>query len=130
MKIKDKVSKYTTRELRVLGLQVIEVTRKVLGHGNKPSPRLRINNNLKNMYGLYDYSYLITINPSECKNISVFIGVIIHEYTHHIQKGIRSGYDESVKKYGYYNCPFEVEARDNAKKYKKEIWRKVKRLRS
>jgi predicted SprT family Zn-dependent metalloprotease len=126
MKLKDKINKYSTHELRKLGLNTIKVAREVLGHGNKPSPSLKINNRLKNMYGLYDYNYCITINPSVCKNISVFIGVIIHEYTHHIQKGIKSGYDASIKKYGYYNCPFEVEARDNAKKYKKKVWKKVK----
>ena len=58
--------------------------------------------------------------------MSVFVGVIIHEYTHHIQKGLKQNYDKSVKKYGYYDCPFEVEARGNAKKYKKKVWKMVK----
>ena len=126
MKLKDKIKKYTTWELRDLGLKTIKVTREVLGHGNKPIPKLKINNRLKNRYGEYDYSHCIIINPSVCENISVFIGVIIHEYTHHIQKGIKSNYDAQVKKYGYHNCPYEVEARDNAKKYKKEVWKKLK----
>lgn len=68
------------------------------------------------------------VNPSKCKTISYFIGVTIHEYTHHIQRGLKRNYESSVKKYGYKNCPFEIEAISNAKKYKKEVWKKVKLL--
>jgi len=127
MKLKDNLTKYNTRELRALGLKILGTTRKVLGHGNKPFPKFRINNNLRNMYGQYDYTPRITINPSVCEDMSTFVGVIIHEYTHHIQKGIKAGYDSAIQKYGYYDCPFEVEARDNAKKYKKEVWKEFKK---
>jgi hypothetical protein len=127
MKLKDNLTKYNTRELRALGLKILGTTRKVLGHGNKPFPKFRINNNLKNMYGQYDYTPRITINPSVCEDMSTFVGVIIHEYTHHIQKGIKAGYDSAIQKYGYYDCPFEVEARGNAKKYKKEVWKEFKK---
>jgi len=56
MKLKDNLTKYNTRELRSLGLKILGTTRKVLGHGNKPFPKFRINNNLRNMYGQYDYT--------------------------------------------------------------------------
>jgi hypothetical protein len=126
MKLKDRLDTYTTPELRKMGQQILGVTRKILGHGNKPFPNFRINNNLKNMYGQYDHTPCIIINPSVCEDVSTFVGVIIHEYTHHIQKGIKTKYEASVKKYGYHDCPFEVEARDNAKKYKKEVWKTFK----
>jgi hypothetical protein len=126
MTLKDNLNTYTTPQLRRMGMKLIAITRQTLGHGNKPFPKFRIDNNLKNMYGQYDYTPRITINPSICEDMSTFVGVIIHEYTHHIQKGIKTKYDESVKKYGYYNCPFEVEARDNAKKYKSVIWKQFK----
>jgi hypothetical protein len=37
---------------------------------------------MKNMYGKYCYTHKIYINPSECETISVYVGVIIHEYCH------------------------------------------------
>jgi hypothetical protein len=126
MKLSHKCDKYSIKELRRVGKLVIKASREIIGHGNKPIPKLHIRNSLKDMYGLYCYSHKIFINPSQCKKISVFVGVIIHEYTHHIQKGLKQNYDGSVKKYGYYDCPFEVEARGNAKKYKKKVWKKVK----
>lgn len=130
MKLSDKCSDYSIQDLRVLGYHVIDVARKVIGHGNKPSPSFHIRNNLTNMYGQYCYTHKIFVNPSTCETISYFVGVTIHEYTHHIQKGLKKNYDASVKKHGYNNCPFEIEAISNAKKYKKEIWKKVKPLMS
>ena len=130
MKLKDKCDKYSTQELRILGMYVVEVIRKIIGHGNKPTPSFHIRNNMDNLYGQYSYDYKIFVNPKNCETISYFIGVTIHEYTHHIQKGLKKNYDSSVKKHGYNNCPFEIEAISNAKKYKKEVWKKVKPLMS
>ena len=127
MKLRDKIDKYSTWELRKLGKVIISETRLVLGHGNKPVPKIRINNKLSGMYGQYDYDYTITINPSVCKTLSKFVGVIIHEYTHHIQKGLKQNYNSSVEKNGYYDSPFEVEARHNGKKYKRRVWKRVKK---
>ena len=127
MKLKDRLDTYTTPELRKMGLQLITIVRKTLGHGNKPSPKLKIRNGLTNLYGQYDYESLV-INPSTCETVDKFVKTIIHEYTHHIQKGLKKNYDSSVKKHGYNNCPFEIEAISNAKKYKKKVWKEVKRL--
>jgi len=127
MKLRDDITTYPMKKIKLLANTILVETRSVIGHGNKPIPKIRVRNSLKNMYGLYSYDYIIDINPSECKTLSYFIGVIIHEYTHHIQRGLKKNYDSSVKKYGYYNCPFEVEARGNAKKYKQKIWRRVKK---
>jgi hypothetical protein len=130
MKLTDRCDKYSIHELRTLGSLVVEVARKVLGHGNKPTPSFYIRNNMPKLYGQYCYSHKIFVNPTNCETINYFVGTILHEYTHHIQKGLKKNYDSSVKKYGYNNCPFEIEAISNAKKYKKEVWKKVKQLRS
>ena len=126
MKLKDKCNKYTTPELRKMGMKVLSLVRKKLGHGNKPIPKFRINNRLGGCYGQYDYEYVITINPSNCQTIEMFVRTIIHEYTHHIQKGLKRNYDSSVNRDGYYDSPFEVEARGNEKKYKSVIWKEFK----
>lgn len=125
MKLKDNLNTYTTPELRKMGLTLIGITRKILGHGNKPSPKLKIRNGLVNSYGQYDFESLV-INPSTCETMEMFVRTIIHEYTHHIQRGIKRNYASSMKKNGYWDCPFEVEARGNEKKYKKEVWKTFK----
>ena len=126
MKLKDKLQDYTTRELRTIGLNVLGVTRKVLGHGNKPVPKFKINNRLGGSYGQYNYDYSITINPTNCKTMKMYVRTIIHEYTHHIQKGLKRNYTSSVNRNGYYDSPFEVEARENELKYVKQVWKQYK----
>jgi hypothetical protein len=130
MRITDKCHKYTTPELRLLGMYTIDVCRKVIGHGNKPAPKFKIDNTMEDKYGTYYYEHIIVVNPSIMRNISQFVGVIIHEYTHHIQRGLKRNYTSSVNKYGYENCPFEIEANENTKKYKKKVWKKVRLLMS
>lgn len=125
MKLKDNLNTYTTPELRKMGLTLIGITRKILGHGNKPSPKLKIRNKLANSYGQYDFESLV-INPSTCVTMEMFVRTIIHEYTHHIQRGIKRNYASSMKKNGYWDCPFEVEARGNEKKYKSVVWKTFK----
>ena len=125
MKLKDNLNTYTTPELRKMGLTIIGITRKILGHGNKPSPKLKIRNGLVNSYGQYDFESLV-INPSTCVTMEMFVRTIIHEYTHHIQRGIKRNYASSMKKNGYWDCPFEVEARGNEKKYKSIVWKTFK----
>ena len=126
MTLKDKLNTYSVKQLRTLGTETIKVAREVLGHGNKPSPKFKIRNGLTGCYGQYDYDYTIFVNPSECVNVDKFIRTIIHEYTHHIQRGIKRNYASSMKKNGYWDCPFEVEARGNEKKYKSVVWKTFK----
>lgn len=127
MKLKDNLNTYSVKQLRTLGMGTIKVVREVLGHGNKPSPKFKIRNGLTGCYGQYDYDYTIFINPSVCVNVDKFIRTVIHEYTHHIQRGLKRNYASSVNKNGYFYSPFEVEARDNEVKYKSVVWKKVKR---
>jgi hypothetical protein len=125
MKLKDRLDTYTTPQLRRMGLKLIAITRQTLGHGNKPFPKLKIRNGLTGSYGQYDFEALV-VNPSACETVDKFVKTIIHEYTHHIQRGIKRNYASSQSKHGYWNCPFEVEARGNETKYKSVIWKQFK----
>jgi hypothetical protein len=127
MKLKDRLDTYTTPELRRMGLKLIAITRQTLGHGNKPFPKLKIRNGLTGSYGQYDFEALV-VNPSACETVDKFVKTIIHEYTHHIQKGIKRNYASSQSKHGYWNCPFEVEARGNETKYKSIVWKQFKQI--
>lgn len=44
-----------------------------------------------------------------------FISIIIHEYTHTLQKGGMRKYHKLYAQYGYWNHPLEVEARESEK---------------
>jgi hypothetical protein len=127
MKLKDRLDTYTTPELRRMGLKLIAITRQTLGHGNKPFPKLKIRNGLTGSYGQYDFEALV-VNPSACETVDKFVKTIIHEYTHHIQRGIKRNYASSQSKHGYWNCPFEVEARGNETKYKSIVWKQFKQI--
>ena len=127
MRLKDKCNTYSTPQLRKMGLQLIAISRKTLGHGNKPFPKLKIRNGLTGSYGQYDFEAIV-INPSACETMEMFVRTIIHEYTHHIQKGVKRNYASSMSKHGYWDCPFEVEARGNEKKYKSVVWKQFKQI--
>ena len=127
MRLKDKCNTYSTPQLRKMGLQLIAITRKTLGHGNKPFPKLKIRNGLTGSYGQYDFEAIV-VNPSACETMEMFVKTIIHEYTHHIQKGVKRNYASSMSKHGYWDCPFEVEARGNEKKYKSVVWKQFKQI--
>ena len=67
-------------------------------------------------YGCYvNLSHKITIYPETFKEwnntLRKVIGIVIHEYCHTLQKGGDKLYLKYSKKYGYWDNPFEVEAR-------------------
>lgn len=99
-----------------------------LGKQRRIRPNIRINNTTKgSVLGEYFYhSKTIEIYYRKHTTIKVLVGTIIHEYVHHLQ--IRHHrddmkYDAMDRKVGYYNNPFEVEARMIAKKYREQCIR-------
>ena len=71
---------------------------------------------LEDSYGCYDqYDNVVMVNLSNCPTVGRLTSTIIHEYVHSMQP-IRTQYAKSIKEHGYWNCPFEVEARMMEKK--------------
>jgi hypothetical protein len=60
--------------------------------------------------------------------IEDYVRVFIHEWAHSCQTKIEKDYFVMNAKYGYYNNPFEIEARQCAKTYKSEVWKMTKDL--
>ena len=54
----------------------------------------------------------ITVVPSNIEYVVDLVEVLIHEYTHSTQR--LTDYTQKNKKYGYWNNPYEVEARATA----------------
>ena len=57
----------------------------------------------------------IRVSVGECPTVGRLTSTFIHEYTHYLQP-VRSKYLKSIAEHGYWNCPFEVEARMMEKK--------------
>jgi hypothetical protein len=57
----------------------------------------------------------IRLSIAECPTVGRLTSTFIHEYTHYLQP-VRSKYLKSLAEHGYWNCPFEVEARMMEKK--------------
>lgn len=71
---------------------------------------------LDDAYGCYEpYENIIVVNLKNCKTVGRVTSTMIHEYVHSLQP-IRTKYAKSIKEHGYWNCPFEVEARFIEKK--------------
>ena len=67
-------------------------------------------------YGFYcPYVNHIRICVNECKTVGRLTSTFIHEYTHYLQP-VTTKYASANAEFGYWNNPFEVEARMMEKK--------------
>ena len=74
-----------------------------------------------NYYGQYDPSNnCIEIYPDECRTLGQYTSTLIHEYTHYLQP-VRTKYIPALITHGYWNNPFEVEARMTEKKFNRYL---------
>lgn len=92
----------------------------------KKFPEFRISKKESDCYGDYlrfeeKKKHFITLYPDVCKILARFISTIIHEYIHSTQKLLERDYDSYTFKYGLWENPFEVEARNLEKLYRKQL---------
>ena len=67
-------------------------------------------------YGFYcPINNHIRVSLTECKTVGRLTSTFIHEYTHYLQP-VRTKYASALVKHGYWDNPFEVEARMMEKK--------------
>jgi hypothetical protein len=67
-------------------------------------------------YGFYCPTFNhIHLSVGECKTVGKLTSTFIHEYTHHLQPVITK-YSSANRKFGYWNNPYEIEARMMEKK--------------
>jgi len=67
-------------------------------------------------YGFYcPIANHIHVSTDECTTVGRLTSTFIHEYTHYLQP-IRTKYASANDKHGYWNNPYEVEARMMEKK--------------
>ena len=76
----------------------------------------------KNAGVYYSHNKLIRINVNNHNNVLALTDTIIHEYQHHLDmpsQKHQKEYNELIATIGYWNNPYEIKARESAKKYRK-----------
>ena len=108
----------TKREIKKVLQFCAEWCHENMGVNNRKRSDLTysFNNDKDGFYGFYCPSYNhISLSLAECKTVGRLTSTFIHEYTHYLQP-VLTKYVKSVEKHGYWDCPFEVEARMMEKK--------------
>ena len=118
MTYKTPTSKLTPRRIRHICDLVMDWCVDTYGIKKKGVPFLRVTTFDGSTFGEYDdIDHEIFIYHNNCRTVRVLIQTMIHEYTHSIQKGMRS-YSKLSKENGYWNNPLEIEARSKEKDWK------------
>ena len=97
----------------------------VYGKSRRIIPSIKINYKKSgNLLGTYSFkSKVIEIFVRKHETLESIVDTIIHEYVHHLQLRNQNDdmkYDSNSRRVGYYDNPFEVEARELARKYRKQ----------
>ena len=86
----------------------------------------RLDENASGWYEPSRHEPEITININKNINVQDLINTIIHEYTHYLQPKLQKSYNPSDPGFDYKTNPFEVEAREVAKKYTRKCYIQIK----
>jgi hypothetical protein len=97
--------------------------------GRKKGIKVRMIGRGKKYFGMYDYqNKTIKIYKKSCSGMLGYVRTFVHEYAHAKQKGLGKNYTKYFVQYGYWNNPYEVDARQKEAMYRPLIWKEVKKL--
>jgi len=115
------------KEMKVLNESLIEAC--ALYMGKKKGLKVRMIGRGSKYFGQYDYEdNVIKIWKKSCSGMLGYVRTFVHEYAHAKQKGLAKNYTAYYVEYGYWNNPYEVDARQKEKMYRPEIWKEAKKL--
>jgi hypothetical protein len=99
-----------------------------IGKNKKLSVRTYKASNVE-FLGLFDpESDRISIYRGDITTVGRYVEVFIHEWVHSLQKGLKRNYSKMTKEHGYWNNPYEVEAREGEKLFKSDVWKLTKKI--
>lgn len=125
--LKTDIQSLSKKELKVLNECLLEACSKYMG--KKKGLKVRMIGRGKKYFGLYDYkSKTIKIYKKSCSGMLGYVRTFVHEYAHSRQKGLGRYYTSYHFKYGYWNNPYEIDAREKEAMYRPLIWKEVKKL--
>ena len=127
MKLSTNLESLSRSELLKLNKCLIMACSEVLGSSNTMVRTTKQNSPYyKGYVDIEDNRILIF--RSSIKDIREYVEIFIHEWTHSRQKKISKMYYKMDSKYGYDKNPFEIEAKENEKKFRPEVWKITKNL--
>ena len=128
MTLKAKISDLSRSQLLLLNKNLRRSCSEIIGDSGV-NFRSLVDQRVNNYYGMYcPENHRISIFRNNVNNVDKYVQIYIHEWTHSLQKGIKKNYAKMDYKYGYYNNPYEIEARENEKLFKSIIWKTVKSM--
>ena len=133
MILKTKIRELERSELLRLNRCLKQACHEIVGKNRSVS----IRTTSKNGYMIHDmevqghFSYSnnkIEIFRGSIEDIDRYLKVFIHEWTHSCQKGLGKKYHKMNSTFGYFENPFEVEARESEVMFKSRVWKRAKEL--
>ena len=125
--LKTDIQSLSKKELKVLNECLIGACSKYMG--KKKGIKVRMIGRGKKYFGMYDYtSKTIKLYKKSCSGMLGYVRTFVHEYAHSLQKGLSKNYTKYYAQYGYWNNPYEVDARTKEKTYRPLVWKEVKKL--
>ena len=122
-----KLSTLSRGELLHLNNSLLKTCENLMG--KKKDIKVRTTTRGRSYFGKYvPDTRTIFIYRNVCDTIGKYVEVFIHEYRHAKQKGITKNYQTMTLLHGYWNNPYEVDARKAQKELRPEVWKRVKKL--
>jgi UDP-N-acetylmuramate-alanine ligase len=128
MTLKKEVKDLTRSELLKLNSALKQACHEIVGKNKSVFVRTYNVNNLDHT-AYYEYEdNSIRIFRGGIKNVNRYVEIFVHEWKHSLQKGLKRRYQKMTDQYGYWNNPYEVEAREAEKIFKSQVWKRTKEL--
>ena len=125
--LKTNICNLSRKEMRVLNESLLKVCSKIMG--KKKDIKVRTSLKGTNYYGRYfPTTKTIMLYRSSCVSVERYVSTFIHEYCHSKQKGIIKNYGFCNEMFGYWNNPYEIDARNTEKELRPIVWEKAKKL--
>ena len=125
--LKTDIQSLSKKEMELLNESLVEACS--LYMGKKKGLKVKTDNRGKKYFGVYDYNTkTIKIYKKNCSGVLGYVRTFVHEYAHAKQRGLAKNYTSYHFKYGYWNNPYEVDARTKENMYRSDIWKEAKRL--
>jgi hypothetical protein len=125
--LKTNIQSLSGKELKLLNECLVEACSKYMG--KKKGLKVQMIGRGNKYFGLYDYeSKTIKLYKKSCSGMLGYLRTFVHEYAHAKQKGLAKNYTAYHFKYGYWNNPYEVDAREKEGAYRSVIWKEAKKL--
>ena len=125
--LKTNICDLSRKELRILNESLMKVCKNIMG--KKKDINVKTTLRGTSYYGkYYPETKTILLYKSACVTVEKYVSTFIHEYRHSKQKGINQNYGFCHLMYGYWDNPYEVDAREHEKSLRPEVWKRVKKL--